>query len=128
MMSKKPNKQVTKEDLKQMKAYLNFLQVAERAESNRKTDKYSYEANTKEMDCTIYSKEDYELFCVFVRNKRIMQDIFTEEQWQKLEAGIKLYEMNGNQVVKINEEQYNIIDSLASEDEIAEIAKKIGKK
>ena len=129
MMSKKQsNNQVTKEDLRQMKAYLNFLQVAERAEVNGKTDKYRHLADTKQMDCTIYSKEDYELFCVFVRNKGIMQEIFTEEQWEKLEDGSKLYELNGGQVVKVKDEQYNIIDSLASEDKIAEIAKKIGKR
>lgn len=128
MMSKKQNKQVTKEDLRQMKAYLNFLQVAERAEVNKSTDRYRHLADTKKMDCTIYSKEDYELFCVFVRNKGIMQDIFTEEQWQKLESGIKLYEMNGGQVVKVKDESFDIIDSLASEEAIADIAKKIGKK
>lgn len=128
MMSKKQSKQVTKDDLRQMKAYLEFLQIADRAEVNRKTDRYSYLADTKKMDCTIYSKEDYELFSVFVRNKGILQDIFTDEQWQKLEDGIKLYEMNGHQVVKVNEQQYNVIDSLASEEAIADIAKKLGKK
>lgn len=128
MMSKKQNKQVTKDDLRQMKAYLEFLQIADRAEVNRKTDRYSYLADTKKMDCTIYSKEDYELFSVFVRNKGILQDIFTNEQWQSLEASVKLYELNGNQTVKVNEEQYNIIDSLADEAKIAEIAKKLGKK
>lgn len=125
---KKQNKNVTRDDLKQMKAYLRFLQVAEEAEANRRTDKYSYLADTKKMDCTIYSKEDYELFSVFVRNKGIFQDMFTNEQWQSLESGVKLYEMNGNQTVKVNEEQYNIIDSLASEATIADIAKKLGKK
>ena len=128
MSKKQSNNQVTKEDLRQMKAYLNFLQVAERAEVNGKTDKYRHLADTKQMDCTIYSKEDYELFCVFVRNKGIMQEIFTEEQWEKLEAGIKLYEMNGNQVVKVKDESFDIIDSLASEEAIADIAKKIGKR
>lgn len=128
MKKQNNNKQVTKDDLRQMKAYLEFLQIADRAEVNRKTDRYSYLADTKKMDCNIYSKEDYELFSVFVRNKGILQDIFTDEQWQKLESGIKLYEMNGNQTVKVNEEQYNIIDSLADEATIADIAKKLGKK
>ena len=127
-MKKQNSKQVTKEDLRSLKAYIKYEQIVANAEANAKTDYYRGLANTKAMDCTIYSKEDYELFSVFVRNKSIFLDIFTAEQWQALESGVKLYEMNGYQTVKVNNEDFNVIDSLANEAEIAEIAKKLGKR
>ena len=125
---KKQSNSVTREELRQIKAYLKFQQVEEEAEINRRTDRYSHMADTRRMDCTIYNDEDYELFSAYVRNKALFQDMFTEEQWEAIESGIKLYEMNGHQKLVVKEEQYDIVDSLASESTIAEIAKKIGKK
>ena len=125
---KKQSNSVTREELRQIKAYLKFQQVEEEAEINRRTDRYSHMADTRRMDCTIYNDDDYELFSVYVRNKALFQDMFTEEQWEAIESGIKLYEMNGHQKLVVKEEQYDIVDSLASESTIAEIAKKIGKK
>ena len=125
---KKQSNSVTREELRQIKAYLKFQQVEEEAEINRRTDRYSHMADTRRMDCTIYNDDDYELFSAYVRNKALFQDMFTEEQWEAIESGIKLYEMNGHQKLVVKEEQYNIVDSLASESTIAEIAKKIGKK
>ena len=125
---KKQSNSVTREELRQIKAYLKFQQVEEEAEINRRTDRYSHMADTRRMDCTIYNDDDYELFSAYVRNKALFQDMFTEEQWEAIESGIKLYEMNGHQKLVVKEEQYDIVDSLASESIIAEIAKKIGKK
>ena len=125
---KKQSKNVTKQDLRQMKAYLKFLQVADEAEANKKSDKYRHLANTKDMDCTIYNKEDYAFFKVFAGHKDVFQDIFTKEQWETIEANVQLYELSGFQSVKVKEEHYNIIDSLADEATIADIAKKLGKK
>ena len=125
---KKQSNSVTKEELRQIKAYLKFQQVEEEAEINRRTDKYSHMADTRRMDCTIYNDDDYELFSAYVRNKALFQDMFTAEQWEAIESGIKLYEMNGHQKLVVKEEQFDIVDSLASESAIAEIAKKIGKK
>lgn len=125
---KKQSNSVTREELRQLKAYLKFQQVSDKAEVDRRTDKYSHLADTRRMDCTICNDEDYELFSAYVRNKELFQDMFTAEQWEAMESGIKLYELNGHQKLVVKEEQYNIIDSLASESAIAEIAKKIGKK
>ena len=125
---KKQSNSVTKEELRQIKAYLKFQQVEEEAEINRRTDRYSHMADTRRMDCVIYDDDYYELFSAYVRNKALFQDMFTKEQWEAMESGIKLYELNGHQKLVVKEEQYNIIDSLASESAIAEIAKKIGKK
>ena len=129
MMTKKQNKQqITREELRQMKAYIKFEQTANKAEIDRRTDKYSHLADIRNMDCTICSEDDYLLFKMFIENKELFSDMYSPEQWKTLEAGVKLYEMNGYQTIKINEEHYDIVDSLASESVIAEISKKIGKK
>ena len=129
MMTKKQNKQqITREELRQMKAYIKFEQTANKAEIDRRTDKYSHLADIRNMDCTICSEDDYLLFKMLVENKDIFSDMYSPEQWKTLEAGVKLFEMNGHQTIKVNEEQYDIVDSLASESVIAEISKKIGKK
>ena len=129
MMTKKQNKQqITREELRQMKAYIKFEQIANKAEIDRRTDKYSHLADIRNMDCTICSEDDYLLFKMFVENKELFSDMYSPEQWKTLEAGVKLYEMNGYQTIKVNEEHYDIVDSLASESVIAEISKKIGKK
>ena len=129
MMTKKQNKQqITREELRQMKAYIKFEQIANKAEIDRRTDKYSHLADIRNMDCTICSEDDYLLFKMFIENKDIFSDMYSPEQWKTLEAGVKLYEMNGYQTIKVNEEHYDIVDSLASESVIAEISKKIGKK
>ena len=125
---KKQSNSVTREELRQIKAYLKFQQVEEEAEINRRTDRYSHMADTRRMDCTICNDDDYERLSAYVRNKALFQDMFTEEQWEAIESGIKLYELNGHQKLVVNEEQFDIVDSLASESAIAEIAKKIGKK
>ena len=129
MMTKKQNKQqITREELRQMKAYIKFEQTANKAAIDRRTDKYSHLADIRNMDCTICSEGDYLLFKMLVENKDIFSDMYSPEQWKTLEAGVKLYEMNGYQTIKVNEEHYDIVDSLASESVIAEISKKIGKK
>ena len=129
MMTKKQSKQqITREELRQMKAYIKFEQTANKAEIDRRTDKYSHLADIRNMDCTICSEDDYLLFKMLVENKDIFSDMYSPEQWKSLEAGVKLFEMNGHQTIKVNEEQYDIVDSLASESIIAEISKKIGKK
>ena len=128
MMTKKQSKQVSREDLRQMKAYIKFEQTANKAAIDRRTDKYSHLADIRNMDCTICSEDDYLLFKMLVENKDIFSDMYSPEQWKSLEAGVKLFEMNGHQTIKVNEEQYDIVDSLASESVIAEISKKIGKK
>ena len=129
MMTKKQNKQqITREELRQMKAYIKFEQIANKAEIDRRTDKYSHLADIRNMDCTICSEDDYLLFKMFIENKELFSDMYSPEQWKTLEAGVKLYEMNGYQTIKVNEEHYDIVDSLASESVIAEISKKIGKK
>ena len=129
MMTKKQNKQqITREELRQMKAYIKFEQTANKAEIDRRTDKYSHLADIRNMDCTICSEDDYLLFKMFIENKELFSDMYSPEQWKTLEAGVKLYEMNGYQTIKVNEEHYDIVDSLASESVIAEISKKIGKK
>ena len=128
-MTKKQNKQqITREELRQMKAYIKFEQTANKAAIDRRTDKYSHLADIRNMDCTICSEGDYLLFKMLVENKDIFSDMYSPEQWKTLEAGVKLYEMNGYQTIKVNEEHYDIVDSLASESVIAEISKKIGKK
>ena len=129
MMTKKQNKQqITREELRQMKAYIKFEQIANKAEIDRRTDKYNHLADIRNMDCTICSEDDYLLFKMFIENKELFSDMYSPEQWKTLEAGVKLYEMNGYQTIKVNEEHYDIVDSLASESVIAEISKKIGKK
>ena len=129
MMTKKQNKQqITREELRQIKAYIKFEQTANKAAIDRRTDKYSHLADIRNMDCTICSEDDYLLFKMFVENKELFSDMYSPEQWKSLEAGVKLYEMNGYQTIKVNEEHYDIVDSLASEATIAEISKKIGKK
>ena len=129
MMTKKQNKQqITREELRQMKAYIKFEQTANKAAIDRRTDKYSHLADIRNMDCTICSEGDYLLFKMFIENKELFSDMYSPEQWKTLEAGVKLYEMNGYQTIKVNEEHYDIVDSLASESVIAEISKKIGKK
>lgn len=128
-MTKKQNKQqITREELRQMKAFIKFEQTANKAEIDRRTDKYSHLADIRNMDCTIYSEGDYLLFKMFVENKETFKDMYTEEQWKSLEAGVKLYELNGHQTIQVKDEHYDIVDSLANEATIAEIAKKIGKK
>ena len=129
MMTKKQNKQqITREELRQIKAYIKFEQTANKAEIDRRTDKYSHLADTRRMDCNIYSEGDYLLFKMLVENKELFSDMYSPEQWKSLEAGVKLYEMNGYQTIKVNDDHYDIVDSLASESVIAEISKKIGKK
>ena len=129
MMTKKQSKQqITREELRQMKAYIKFEQTANKADIDRRTDKYSHLADIRNMDCTICSEDDYLLFKMLVENKELFSDMYSPEQWKSLEAGVKLFEMNGHQTIKVNEEQYDIVDSLASESVIAEISKKIGKK
>ena len=129
MMTKKQNKQqITREELRQMKAYIKFEQTANKAEIDRRTDKYSHLADIRNMDCTICSEDDYLLFKMLVENKDIFSDMYSTEQWKSLEAGVKLFEMNGYQTIKVNDDHYDIVDSLASESVIAEISKKIGKK
>lgn len=125
---KKQNKQITREELRQIKAYNKFEHTANKAEIDRRTDKYSHLADIRNMDCTIYSEDDYLLFKMFTENKELFKDMYTEEQWKSLEAGVKLYELNGHQTIKVNDDNYDIVDSLASESVIAEISKKIGKK
>ena len=128
-MTKKQNKQqITREELRQMKAYIKFEQTANKAAIDRRTDKYSHLADIRNMDCTICSEDDYLLFKMLVENKDIFSDMYSPEQWKTLEAGVKLYEMNGYQTIKVNDDHYDIVDSLASESVIAEISKKIGKK
>ena len=129
MMTKKQNKQqITREELRQMKAYIKFEQIANKAEIDRRTDKYSHLADIRNMDCTICSEDDYLLFKMFIENKELFSDMYSPEQWKSLEAGVKLFEMNGYQTIKVNDDHYDIVDSLASESVIAEISKKIGKK
>ena len=129
MMTKKQNKQqITREELRQMKAYIKFEQTANKAEIDRRTDKYSHLADIRNMDCTIYSEDDYLLFKMFVENKELFKDMYSPEQWKSLEAGVKLFEMNGYQTIQVKDNHYDIVDSLASESVIAEISKKIGKK
>ena len=129
MMTKKQNKQqITREELRQMKAYIKFEQTANKAAIDRRTDKYSHLADIRNMDCTICSEDDYLLFKMLVENKELFSDMYSPEQWKTLEAGVKLFEMNGYQTIKINDDHYDIVDSLASESVIAEISKKIGKK
>ena len=129
MMTKKQSKQqITREELRQMKAYIKFEQTANKAAIDRRTDKYSHLADIRNMDCTICSEDDYLLFKMLIENKELFSDMYSPEQWKTLEAGVKLYEMNGYQTIKVNEEHYDIVDSLASESVIAEISKKIGKK
>ena len=129
MMTKKQNKQqITREELRQIKAYIKFEQTANKAEIDRRTDKYSHLADIRNMDCNIYSEGDYLLFKMLVENKELFSDMYSPEQWKALEAGVKLYEMNGYQTIKVNDDHYDIVDSLASESVIAEISKKIGKK
>ena len=129
MMTKKQSKQqITREELRQIKAYIKFEQTANKAEIDRRTDKYSHLADIRNMDCNIYSEGDYLLFKMLVENKDIFSDMYSPEQWKALEAGVKLYEMNGYQTIKVNDDHYDIVDSLASESVIAEISKKIGKK
>ena len=129
MMTKKQNKQqITREELRQMKAYIKFEQTANKAAIDRRTDKYSHLADIRNMDCTICSEDDYLLFKMFIENKELFSDMYSPEQWKTLEAGVKLYEMNGYQTIKVNDDHYDIVDSLASESVIAEISKKIGKK
>ena len=129
MMTKKQNKQqITREELRQMKAYIKFEQTANKAAIDRRTDKYSHLADIRNMDCTICSEDDYLLFKMLVENKDIFSDMYSPEQWKTLEAGVKLFEMNGYQTIKVNDDHYDIVDSLASESVIAEISKKIGKK
>ena len=129
MMTKKQSKQqITREELRQMKAYIKFEQIANKAEIDRRTDKYNHLADIRNMDCTICSEDDYLLFKMFIENKELFSDMYSPEQWKTLEAGVKLYEMNGYQTIKVNDDHYDIVDSLASESVIAEISKKIGKK
>ena len=129
MMTKKQNKQqITREELRQMKAYIKFEQTANKAAIDRRTDKYSHLADIRNMDCTICSEDDYLLFKMFIENKELFSDMYSPEQWKALEAGVKLYEMNGYQTIKVKDDHYDIVDSLASESVIAEISKKIGKK
>ena len=129
MMTKKQNKQqITREELRQIKAYIKFEQTANKAAIDRRTDKYSHLADIRNMDCNIYSEGDYLLFKMLVENKELFSDMYSPEQWKTIEAGVKLYEMNGYQTIKINDDHYDIVDSLASESVIAEISKKIGKK
>ena len=129
MMTKKQNKQqITREELRQIKAYIKFEQTANKAEIDRRTDKYSHLADIRNMDCTICSEDDYLLFKMFIENKELFSDMYSPEQWKSLEAGVKLFEMNGYQTIKVNDDHYDIVDSLASESVIAEISKKIGKK
>lgn len=125
---KKQNKQITREELRQIKAYNKFEHTANKADIDKKTDKYRYLADTKQMDCNIYSEGDYLLFKMLVENKELFSDMYSPEQWKALEAGVKLFEMNGYQTIKVNDDHYDIVDSLASEATIAEISKKIGKK
>ena len=127
-MKKQNKQQITREELRQMKAYIKFEQTANKAEIDRRTDKYSHLADIRNMDCNIYSEGDYLLFKMLVENKDIFSDMYSPEQWKALEAGVKLYEMNGYQTIKVNDDHYDIVDSLASESVIAEISKKIGKK
>ena len=129
MMTKKQSKQqITREELRQMKAYIKFEQIANKAEIDRRTDKYNHLADIRNMDCTICSEDDYLLFKMFIENKELFSDMYSPEQWKTLEAGVKLYEMNGYQTIKVKDDHYDIVDSLASESVIAEISKKIGKK
>ena len=129
MMTKKQNKQqITREELRQMKAYIKFEQTANKAAIDRRTDKYSHLADIRNMDCTICSEDDYLLFKMFIENKELFSDMYSPEQWKALEAGVKLFEMNGYQTIKVKDDHYDIVDSLASESVIAEISKKIGKK
>ena len=103
MMTKKQNKQqITREELRQMKAYIKFEQISNKAEIDRRTDKYSHLADIRNMDCTICSEDDYLLFKMFIENKELFSDMYSPEQWKTLEAGVKLYEMNGYQTIKIN--------------------------
>ena len=125
---KKQNKQITREELRQIKAYNKFEHTANKADIDRKTDKYSHLADTRRMDCNIYSEGDYLLFKMFIENKELFSDMYSPEQWKALEAGVKLYEMNGYQTIQVKDDHYDIVDSLASESVIAEISKKIGKK
>ena len=129
MMTKKQNKQqITREELRQMKAYIKSEQTANKAAIDRRTDKYSHLADIRNMDCTICSEDDYLLFKMFIENKELFSDMYSPEQWKALEAGVKLFEMNGYQTIKVKDDHYDIVDSLASESVIAEISKKIGKK
>ena len=129
MMTKKQSKQqITREELRQMKAYIKFEQTANKAAIDRRTDKYSHLADIRNMDCTICSEDDYLLFKMFIENKELFSDMYSPEQWKALEAGVKLFEMNGYQTIKVKDDHYDIVDSLASESVIAEISKKIGKK
>lgn len=127
-MKKQNKQQITREELRQMKAYIKFEQTANKAAIDRRTDKYSHLADIRNMDCTICSEDDYLLFKMFIENKELFKDMYSPEQWKTLEAGVKLYEMNGYQTIKVNDDHYDIVDSLASESVIAEISKKIGKK
>ena len=105
MMTKKQNKQqITREELRQMKAYIKFEQTANKAEIDRRTDKYSHLADTRRMDCNIYSEGDYLLFKMLVENKELFSDMYSPAQWKALEAGVKLYEMNGYQTIKVNDD------------------------
>ena len=126
-MKKQNNRQVTKDDLIRMKAYQKFEEVVANAEKNARTD--TKRGNAKDIsDFTIHDKDEYTLYSTFLRRKEVYGDIFTEEQWDKMEASVMLYEMNGCQTVKVDNEDYSVIDSLVNESEIAEIAKKLGKR
>lgn len=126
-MKKQNNRQVTKDDLIRMKAYKKYEEAVANAEKNARND--SHRGNAKDIsDFTIHDKDEYTLYNTFLRRKEVYKDIFTEEQWDKMEASIRLYEMNGCQSVKVDNKDYSVIDSLVNESEIAEIAKKLGKR
>lgn len=127
MMKKQNNKQVTKDDLIRMKAYKRYEEAVANAEKNARTDSKRGDVGSIS-DFTIHDKDEYALYSTFLRRKEVYKDIFTDVQWDKMEASVNLYEMNGCQSVKVDNEDFNVIDSLVNESEIAEIAKKLGKR
>ena len=63
-----------------------------------------------------------------LRNRDIFNDIYTENEWKTIEAAIGLYNHAGKQTIVIDNEEYDVVDSIANDDLIKELSNKLGRK
>ena len=122
------SKKLTRQELKALQALHYCEEVFQRAEVNMKTDpaygKQQYELG----DLVITDEDNYRFYSVMLRNRDIFNDIYTENEWKTIEAAIGLYNHAGKQTIVIDNEEYDVVDSIANDDLIKELSKKLGRK
>lgn len=122
------SKKLTKQELKALQAVHYCEEAFQRAEVARRTER-PYDMGDYELgDLVITNEDSYRFYSVLLKHKDIFKDIYTANEWMVIESAVSLYGYTGKQTIVVGNEEYEVVDSIANDDLIKELSKKLGKR